>query len=113
MRIISADMRTLTLKELTFVRDQALTGPNKVRLALGILEATQQELADAANIKPPHLSDIVNGRYSRLALDTARRISRALGACIEDIFPPPCAVSRARRAVKGRKRMQVRKAVAA
>lgn len=64
--------------------------PNKIRIALGLTGSNQAHLAESCGIQAPNLSDIVNGKSAQITLTTARRISAALGACIEDIFPPAC-----------------------
>src|SRR4051812_28588638 len=62
--------------------------PNKIRIALGIIGATQNDLARVAKMDPASISQIVNGRYERIALDTCQRIARALGIdCVDELFP--------------------------
>ena len=82
----------LTPKQLAELRRTPTSDPNKVRLALKARRnAKQYELARAVGMEESHVSEIINGKYSRLSLDTARRIAAVFGACIEDIFPPACA----------------------
>jgi DNA-binding XRE family transcriptional regulator len=40
------------------------------------------------------ISEVITGKSIRPSLHVARLIAQAFGACIEDIFPPPCAASR-------------------
>jgi len=71
-----------------YLREQPLgTAANKVGLALGLVQRTQAELAAAAGVTASDLSDIRNGKYRRLALTTAQRISAVFGVCTDDIFP--------------------------
>lgn len=84
-------MEQLTAKQLAELKRERAEGANKIAQALHLLRARQSDLVAATKLQPSHISEIINGKYSRLSLDTARRISTALGACIEDIFPPPCA----------------------
>lgn len=80
----------LTSEQTAFLKAQPLgTARNKVGAALGLLQATQQELATAARITPADLSEIRNGKYGRrFALETAQRIARVFGTCTDDVFPP-------------------------
>ena len=90
---------TLTVAQLAQLRRAPLDGPNKIALALRLRHnARQQDLADATGLWKSKISDIANGNYSRISLDVARKIATAFGACIEDIFPPPCAAPKRRRA---------------
>jgi len=104
-------MDTLSDSQLAYLRSQPLTGPNRVRAALNLLDATQDALAQATQLSSQHISLIATGKSKRLALATARKIATALGACVEDIFPPPCVAPRSTtpngkrlNAARGRKR---------
>lgn len=89
---------TLSATQLAQLQREPGDGPNKISTALWLKRARQQDLADATGIPKSKISEVINGHYTRISLNTARRISVALGACIEDIFPPPCARPRRKRA---------------
>jgi DNA-binding XRE family transcriptional regulator len=61
---------------------------NKVRLALDLLGATQDALAQVVKIDKSDISDIVNNKKPRLPLVTAQRIARVFGFdCVDHLFP--------------------------
>jgi transcriptional regulator with XRE-family HTH domain len=61
---------------------------NKVRLALGLVGARQDDLATATGIDAGNLSQILNGKKPMVALVTCQRIARAFGiACVDELFP--------------------------
>lgn len=79
----------LSTAQLAFLRQQPLgDSKNKVGLALGLLQITQAEFSEATKIAQPDLSDIRNGKYSRVYLHVAQQIAIALGASTDDVFPP-------------------------
>lgn len=61
--------------------------PNRLRIARTMARLTQPAVADAAGIGQGHLSDIENGNYSDLLLDTARKLAGVFGATVDDLFP--------------------------
>jgi DNA-binding XRE family transcriptional regulator len=78
----------LTAAQVAYLKAQPLAGQkNRVALALGLVLGTQSALAKAAKVAESDLSLIRNGKYSQLSLDVAQRVSGALGACTDDIFP--------------------------
>lgn len=95
----------LSETQATFLRDQPLgKARNKVGAALGLVQATQKELAAVTGITEADLSEIRNGKYKRLYLERAQRIAGAFGVCTDDIFPR--LVVR-RRAAKPRRKAEV------
>lgn len=61
---------------------------NKVKIALGIVGASQGDLARATGMDAGSISNIANGKYERIALDTCQRIARVLGIdCVDELFP--------------------------
>lgn len=62
-------------------------GSNRLRVALALAEAKQVEIAKAADIRQPNLSDLVRGRYGRVTTDTAGKLADVFGCQIEDLFP--------------------------
>lgn len=62
--------------------------PNKILIALGIVGAPQYRLAEVAGMHPTSISQIANGKYSRIQLDTCQRIARVFGIdCVDELFP--------------------------
>lgn len=49
---------------------------------------TQMELAASSGVKQTTISDIERGVIKSPTLDTARALSKALGAKLERVFPP-------------------------
>lgn len=64
-----------------------VAAPNRMRLALVMAGATQTEVSDETGIARPSLSDIVNGKYGDLQIETARKLAAFFGCAIEDLFP--------------------------
>jgi DNA-binding Xre family transcriptional regulator len=60
---------------------------NRLRLAFALTGKRQKDLSDATGIAPSNLSDIVNGKYSTLTVDTASKIAEFFRCAIEDLFP--------------------------
>lgn len=79
---------TLTAKQLAQLRRDKTDSKNNIRRALSLRGAQQRDLAAATGLVESQVSEIANGKP--IMLDTARRICRAFGCCIEDIFPPAC-----------------------
>jgi DNA-binding XRE family transcriptional regulator len=78
----------LTAEQVMALRATPLgTMPNKVALALTMLNVQQGDAAAAMDMPRASLSKIVNGRYEDIQLDTARRVSEFFGCAIEDLFP--------------------------
>jgi len=82
----------LTRKQLTQLRS-ADAAPNRLREAMQLAEVTQVVLAGELSITQSHVSEIVNGNYSRLPLDTAQRFAVFFGCAVEDLFPAREAVA--------------------
>ena len=59
---------------------------NRIKAILVEVKMSQQELADLAGIKTPHLSRIINGQRQCISLPIAIRIAQALGRPVEDVF---------------------------
>lgn len=81
----------LTTDQLAHLRRERLNGKrNKIDLALRLRGANGQDLAAAAHLQKSKVSELRNGKYSRISLDMARKLADVFGACVEDLFPPPC-----------------------
>lgn len=71
----------------------APAAPNRVKKAIEIAGITQDIVAKGIGASQPHVTEIANGNYSRLPLETARGFATFFGCTIEDLFPSPEAVS--------------------
>jgi DNA-binding XRE family transcriptional regulator len=63
------------------------SGPNRLKMAMALAGLTQVQLAEAIGATQSHVSEIANGNYTQLPLETARTIARQFGCSIEDLFP--------------------------
>jgi transcriptional regulator with XRE-family HTH domain len=61
--------------------------PNKLRIALALAKARQSDIVEEIGIAAPHVSQLVNGRYTNVTIDTARKYAEFFGCAIEDLFP--------------------------
>jgi transcriptional regulator with XRE-family HTH domain len=87
-------MKPLTPEQLESLRRIPLgIYANKVGLAIHLTLATQLEIEAETGIAQPQISDIVRGKYSRMNVDTARKLAAFFGVSIEDLFPAPKKVS--------------------
>jgi DNA-binding XRE family transcriptional regulator len=59
---------------------------NKIKMILGEIEMSQQELADLIETNPAHLSRIINGQRQCISLPIAYKIAKALKRPIEEVF---------------------------
>lgn len=78
----------LTPTQLKRLRAEPLTGANKVLLARRLTGTSQ--VAVAAGIDgmiQAKISLIERGEYSRLPLETSRKLAQFFGCSIEDLFP--------------------------
>lgn len=66
---------------------------NRLRVAMKLVEVTQEQLAEAINESQPYISDVVRGRYQTITLAKAQKFSQYFGCLIEDIFPAREALS--------------------
>lgn len=83
----------LTRKQLAALKAAKLTGPNKLKKAIELAETTQEQVAAALGLSQPHISEIANGNYSRLPMETTRALADHFGCSIEDLFPAKQAVA--------------------
>lgn len=79
----------LTAAQIEHLKSLPASGPNRLAAAMELGGVTQVQLAQATGHTQPYVSSIVNGKYSALPLETARRIADAFGCAIEDLFPAP------------------------
>lgn len=85
-------VKQLTAEQLDVLRRLPLDGkPNRIRLALAIVEAKQSELVEITGLPQPYVSDVMRGRFDTITLDKARVFADAFGCAIEDLFPPQVA----------------------
>jgi len=83
----------LTRKQLAALRGHKASGPNRLKKAIELAGVTQEQVADAIDSSQSHVTEIANGNYSKLPLETARSLSRFFGCSIEDLFPAREAVA--------------------
>lgn len=69
--------------------------PNKVGVALELVKAKQNDIVDryAEDLDASAVSRIVNGKYSTLDINLARKFAQFFGCQIEDLFPAREAVA--------------------
>lgn len=60
---------------------------NRLRVALALAGIRQVDVSEATGITQANLSDIVNGKYSAITLETTRKLAGYFGCAIEDLFP--------------------------
>lgn len=76
----------LTEHQLAQLRRSPST-PNRVKRAMQLLGLTQVQVATAIGITQSHISEISNGNYSSLPLDTAQRLADHFGCPTDVLFP--------------------------
>lgn len=64
------------------------TMANKIRVAIALAQVQQVDIVRSTGLPAPNVSNIVNGRYQALTVDTARKFADFFGVAIEDLFPP-------------------------
>lgn len=80
-------------EQLSALRMAPLTGANKLAIAIALVGTTQEQIEAATGIRQAYVSAIVNARYSKLPLETARKLAGYFGCAIEDLFPARQAVA--------------------
>lgn len=83
----------LTRKQLAELKAAKLVGANKLKKAIDLAKSTQEQVADGIGVSQSHVTEIANGNYSKLPLETARDLSKFFGCQIEDLFPERQAVA--------------------
>lgn len=77
----------LTVEQLSALKMAPLKGANKLAFAIALVGTTQEQMEAATGIRQAYISAIVNGRYSKLPIETARKFAGYFGCQIEDLFP--------------------------
>jgi len=77
----------LNRKQLAQLRASRPVGVNRVKKAIELADTTQEALAVAIGSSQSHVTEIANGNYSKLPLETARSFAEYFGCAIEDLFP--------------------------
>lgn len=67
--------------------------PNRVQVAMDLLDLTQVQLSEAIAVPQSNISRIVNGHMPRIPVETARKFAEHFGCAIEDLFPSSEAVA--------------------
>lgn len=80
----------LTADELRALRAVPVTAalPNRLRIAMAMLDLTQSDVAARTELTQATISDIYNAKYSDLKHSTVQRLAGLFGCAIEDLFPP-------------------------
>lgn len=61
--------------------------PNKLRMALALASARQTDIVEEAGVTASSVSDIVNGKYSSLDIELARKFADFFNCSLEILFP--------------------------
>lgn len=78
----------LTDEQLATLKATSTSGAaNRLTQAMELVGVTQVQIAQAVGHTQPYVSSIVNGKYSALPIETARKFSDFFGCAIEDLFP--------------------------
>lgn len=87
--------RPLTAEQLNALRLVPLMDmPNKVRLALTLTQAQQQQVVEETGILYPTLSKIVTGKSGDgVSIGNARKLADYFGCEVDDLFPRQQAVA--------------------
>ena len=86
----------LTPEQLDALRALPLAGmPNKLDVALALAKAKQSDIVKAYEdtLDASSVHRVVNGKYSTLDVDLARKFAEFFGCQIEDLFPSREAVA--------------------
>lgn len=80
----------LTAEELRALRAVPVTAalPNRLRIAMAMLDLTQTDVATHTDLTQATISDIYNAKYIDLKHSTVQRLAALFGCAIEDLFPP-------------------------
>lgn len=54
---------------------------------MAMLDVTQTQVSDSTGIPKSNLSELVNGKYGDVQVETARKLAAYFGCAIEDLFP--------------------------
>lgn len=76
----------LTPKQIAELRAGA-KNPNRLRQARLAAKLTQVELAAIVRMTQTHISNLENGEYADMPLETSRVFAKVFGCAIEDLFP--------------------------
>lgn len=81
-------MRTFTPEKLEILRRLPLDGkPNKVRLAMALLDVKQSDVVEATGLPQSYVSDVMRGRFQSITVDNAAVFAEHFGCEILDLFP--------------------------
>jgi len=61
--------------------------PNRVKARREELGKTQEWLSEQASLSRIFISEIENNKRKNIGIESAKRISKALGRFVEEIFP--------------------------
>lgn len=61
--------------------------PNRLRVAMAMLDLTQNDIAQGTSLTQTTISDICNFRVVDVKLSTLHALARFFGCAIDDLFP--------------------------
>ena len=85
IRIVAVVM--LTAEQIELLRAEPPIGANRLPRALEMAGVTQVQIATAIGHTQPYVSSVINGKYSALPIETARKFAEFFGCSMEDLFP--------------------------
>jgi transcriptional regulator with XRE-family HTH domain len=78
----------LTPEQLAELRSTpiGITG-NRLAKAIELVRLKQADVAAAASLSQPYVSDVARGRHETITVENAHKFSDLFGCAIEDLFP--------------------------
>lgn len=61
--------------------------PNRVRVAMALVSASQAELVEFTGFAQPYVSDVIRARFKNITVANAQKFADFFGCAIEDLFP--------------------------
>lgn len=78
----------LNSEQLNELKQQpAVDGNNRVAIAIRLLDVTQAEVAEGADLPQQYVSDVARNRYRTITVENAQKFADFFGCIIEDLFP--------------------------
>lgn len=86
-RVSERNPSKLTEQQLLVLRMAQVNGPNRLRIALALVNVDQGDLVKATGLHRARVSRIMNGRVPDIGLTTAQKFAEYFGCTVEDLFP--------------------------
>jgi len=78
----------LTPEQLTELRSTPLSSTgNRLAKAIELVGLRQADVANAASLSQPYVSDVARGRHTTITVENAHKFCDLFGCAIEDLFP--------------------------